>query len=198
LLTTPRRLLYRAYSMCDSAWKIDPLRRGSASKFDPPPSYGVAGCPALRMSGWLGDVGGGDVSLRGRPRRRSGGDLQRELLPLPGQQLMQAALRQRGDAGKDSQACGSTSLSFAVMISVNMTAARSAPRSEPANSHAFLPRARPRNARSAELFVRLSATADPASKRLTGRAGCDQRWGPSPGCAAARPCDVSITIGSST
>ena len=31
-----------------------------------------------------------------------------------------------------SQACGSTSLSFAVMISIAMTATRSAPRSEPA------------------------------------------------------------------
>src|SRR5262245_22336383 len=37
-----------------------------------------------------------------------------------------------------SQACGSTSLSFAVMISVAMMAARSAPRSEPANSHEFV------------------------------------------------------------
>ena len=37
-----------------------------------------------------------------------------------------------------SQACGSTSLSFAVVISVVMAAARSAPRSEPAKSHDFL------------------------------------------------------------
>ena len=36
-----------------------------------------------------------------------------------------------------SQACGSMSLSFAVPISVYMNAARSPPRSEPANSHAF-------------------------------------------------------------
>src|SRR5690606_32543149 len=48
-----------------------------------------------------------------------------------------------------SQACGSTSLSFAVPIRVYMTAARSAPRSDPAKSHDFLPRARPRSARSA-------------------------------------------------
>ena len=40
-----------------------------------------------------------------------------------------------------SQACGSTSLSLAVMISVVMTAARSAPRSEPAKSHDFRPSA---------------------------------------------------------
>src|ERR1700734_1668561 len=45
-----------------------------------------------------------------------------------------------------SQACGSTSLSFAVWMSVYMTAARSAPRSDPANSHDFLPRAKPRRA----------------------------------------------------
>src|SRR4051794_19532469 len=38
-----------------------------------------------------------------------------------------------------SHACGSTSLSLAVMISVVMAAARSAPRSEPAKSHDFLP-----------------------------------------------------------
>ena len=53
-----------------------------------------------------------------------------------------------------SQACGSTSLSLAVMISVAMTAARWAPRSEPANSHAFRPRAKPRSARSAVLLLR--------------------------------------------
>src|ERR1700730_3913673 len=40
-----------------------------------------------------------------------------------------------------SQACGSTSLSLAVMIRVAMTAARSAPRSDPANSHDLRPRA---------------------------------------------------------
>jgi hypothetical protein len=45
-----------------------------------------------------------------------------------------------------SQACGSTSLSFAVTISVAMTAARSAPRSEPANSQHLRPRANPRSA----------------------------------------------------
>ena len=45
-------------------------------------------------------------------------------------------------------------LSFAVPMSVYMNAARSPPRSEPANSHAFLPRATPRSARSAALLVR--------------------------------------------
>ena len=53
-----------------------------------------------------------------------------------------------------SQASGSTSLSFAVVIRVAIAAARSAPRSEPAKSHDFLPRANPRSARSAALFDR--------------------------------------------
>src|ERR1700755_20193 len=52
-----------------------------------------------------------------------------------------------------SQAFGSMLLRRAVTMSVAITAARSAPRSEPANNHAFLPRAKPRNARSAALFV---------------------------------------------
>ena len=42
-----------------------------------------------------------------------------------------SAIRSRTSA---SQACGSTSLSFAVPMSVDMTAARTPPRSEPANS----------------------------------------------------------------
>src|ERR1700736_2752212 len=53
-----------------------------------------------------------------------------------------------------SQACGSTSLSLAVMIKVAMTAARSAPRSDPANSRDLRPRAKPRRARSAALLVK--------------------------------------------
>ncbi|MGY3646953.1 hypothetical protein ACVWW2_002244 [Bradyrhizobium sp. LM4.3] len=40
------------------------------------------------------------------------------------------------------------------MMSAAITAARSAPRSEPANNHAFLPGAKPRSARSAALLVR--------------------------------------------
>jgi hypothetical protein len=46
-----------------------------------------------------------------------------------------------------SQARGSTSFSFAVTISEYIAAARSPPASDPANSHDFLPRAIPRNAR---------------------------------------------------
>jgi hypothetical protein len=42
-------------------------------------------------------------------------------------------------------------LSFAVTISVAMTAARSAPRSEPANSQHLRPRANLRSARSAAI-----------------------------------------------
>ncbi len=53
-----------------------------------------------------------------------------------------------------NQANGSTSLSFAVAISVVIAAARAAPRSEPAKSHDLRPRAKPRSARSAALFVR--------------------------------------------
>ncbi|KQX16519.1 hypothetical protein ASD01_08295 [Ensifer sp. Root423] len=53
-----------------------------------------------------------------------------------------------------SHAWGSISLSLALMISVAMKAARSAPRSEPVKSYAFLPRAKPRNARSAVLLLR--------------------------------------------
>ena len=53
-----------------------------------------------------------------------------------------------------SQACGSTSSSLAVWMSAYMRAARSAPRSDPANSHDFLPRASPRSNRSAALMVR--------------------------------------------
>lgn len=59
-----------------------------------------------------------------------------------------------------SQACGSTSLSLAVMISVAPTAARSAPLSDPANSHALRPRAEPLSARSAALFAIARALMD--------------------------------------
>src|SRR6202012_6043477 len=68
----------------------------------------------------------------------------------------------RRDAGRSamrantpaSQARGSTSFSFAETISEYTAAGRSPPATEPANSHAFLPRAMPRNARSAALFVK--------------------------------------------
>src|ERR1041385_7638312 len=53
-----------------------------------------------------------------------------------------------------SQACGSMPLSLAVTISVYIAAARSPPRSEPANSHDLRPSAMPRNARSAALLLR--------------------------------------------
>jgi len=53
-----------------------------------------------------------------------------------------------------SQACGSMSLSLAVAIRVYIAAARSPPRSEPANNQARRPRAIPLNARSAALFER--------------------------------------------
>src|SRR5436190_17996311 len=57
-----------------------------------------------------------------------------------------------------NHANGSISLSFAEAISVVMAAARAAPRSEPAKSHDFLPRAKPRSARSAALLVHGTAT----------------------------------------
>ena len=53
-----------------------------------------------------------------------------------------------------SQACGSMSFSLAVPISVYMAAARCPPRSDPAKSHDFLPRATPRRDRSAALLLR--------------------------------------------
>src|SRR5882757_7054998 len=68
-----------------------------------------------------------------------------------------------------SQACGSTSLSRTVWIRVYITAARSPPRSEPANSHDFLPSAIPRSARSAALLVR---QIRPSSRK---RANASQR-----------------------
>lgn len=51
-----------------------------------------------------------------------------------------------------SQACGSMSFILAVTIRLYMAAARWPPRSEPAKSHDFLPRAMPRSPRSAALF----------------------------------------------
>src|SRR4029077_13650524 len=59
------------------------------------------------------------------------------------------AMRARTSA---SQACGSTSFILAETMRLYMAAARSPPRSEPAKSHDFLPRAMPRSARSAALF----------------------------------------------
>src|SRR6185437_7117479 len=53
-----------------------------------------------------------------------------------------------------SQACGSTSFILAVTMRLYMAEARPPPRSDPQNSHDFLPRAMPRRARSAALFDR--------------------------------------------
>src|SRR5262245_62869556 len=61
-----------------------------------------------------------------------------------------------------SQACGSMSFNFAVWISVYITAARSPPRSEPANSHDLRPRAMPRSSRSAALLVRQTRPVEEA------------------------------------
>ena len=89
------------------------------------------------------------------------------------------AMRPRTSA---SQACGSTSLSLAVPMSVYIAAARTPPRSEPQNSHDFLPRAIPRSALS------LSVTVRPGSARP---------W--LPGCAEAanghcgrKPCGSTL------
>jgi hypothetical protein len=60
-----------------------------------------------------------------------------------------SAMRARTSA---SHACGSMSLSLALMMSVAIKAARSAPRSDPVKSHDFLPRAKPLSARSAALL----------------------------------------------
>ena len=61
-------------------------------------------------------------------------------------------------------------MSFAVLIRVAIAAARSAPRSEPAKSHDFLPRAKPRSARSAALLKGMMLPAP-----LLGGAGCFAR-----------------------
>src|SRR3954469_18936982 len=65
-----------------------------------------------------------------------------------------------------SQACGLMSLSLAVAIRVYITAARSPPRSEPANNQARRPKATPRNARSAALLLRQMR---PSSRKREGR-----------------------------
>jgi hypothetical protein len=57
-------------------------------------------------------------------------------------EMGRSAMRARTSA---SQACGSTSLSFAVVIRVYMKAALSPPRSEPQYSHDLRPRATPRS-----------------------------------------------------
>ena len=83
-------------------------------------------------------------------------DLMPRGFPVPGQELVYPGVRQLGDTASTSasQACGSTSLSLAVTMRVYIAAARSPPRSEPANSQERLPSAIPRIALSAALFVR--------------------------------------------
>jgi hypothetical protein len=60
-----------------------------------------------------------------------------------------------GNAGEDigQPGRGSMSFIFAETISEYITAARCPPRSDPAKSHDFLPRAIPRRTRSAASFV---------------------------------------------
>src|SRR6476660_1791375 len=60
-----------------------------------------------------------------------------------------AAMRERTSL---SQACGSTPFLLAVTIRLYIEAARCPPRSDPQNSHDFLPRAIPRSPRSAALL----------------------------------------------
>src|SRR2546421_11519733 len=80
----------------------------------------------------------------------------RGFYPIPGQQLVEFRGGMIGDAAEHvgEPTCGSTPFNLAVSINVNIAAARSPPRSEPANNHARRPRAIPRNARSAALFDR--------------------------------------------
>src|SRR5258707_8355104 len=67
-----------------------------------------------------------------------------------------------------SQAWGSTLLSLHVWMSVNMTAARSPPRSEPANSHDLRPSAIPLSTRSAALLLRQIRPGGGADERRPG------------------------------
>jgi hypothetical protein len=77
-------------------------------------------------------------------------------VPVPGQQFPQSVLWHVGDAGEHvgELGLGVDIVSLAETMRVYMNAARRAPRSEPANNHAFLPRAIPRRARSAALLER--------------------------------------------
>ena len=68
-----------------------------------------------------------------------------------------------GDAGEDisEPSLRIDVVELAVWMSVYMSAARSAPRSDPANSHDFLPRAKPRRARSAALLTGMMPATRP-------------------------------------
>ena len=80
-----------------------------------------------------------------------------------------------------SQACGLTLLRLAVPMSVYIAAARAPPRSEPANSHDFLPKAIPRSALSANLR---SACIQPLRSASTGALSS---WRTARRCSAALP-----------
>ena len=67
-----------------------------------------------------------------------------------------------------SQACGSMSFNFAVPMMEYMKAARCPPRSDPAKSQDFLPRATPLSERSAALLLRLRLPAR-LGNRATGQ-----------------------------
>ena len=71
--------------------------------------------------------------------------------PVPWEQVGELRLRRVGDAGED---VGEPGLRIDVVDLGGLRAARSAPRSDPANNHDFLPTAKPRRARSGALFVR--------------------------------------------
>jgi len=68
-------------------------------------------------------------------------------------------MRERTSA---NQACGSTRFILHVMMRLYIAAARSPPRSDPQNSHDFLPRAIPLRPRSAALLERQTR---PSSKK---------------------------------
>src|SRR5947207_13098460 len=66
-----------------------------------------------------------------------------------------------------SQACGSTPFILAVTIRLYMAAARCPPRSDPQNSHDFLPRAMPRSPLSAALLERHPADPSVTTRVIT-------------------------------
>src|SRR5829696_4841415 len=86
--------------------------------------------------------------------------------PIPGEKIGEGASRMGIDTREDVGEPGlrSTSLSFAVAISVATLAARSAPRSEPAKSHDRRPSAKPLRARSAAMPDHLQQIAATAAK----------------------------------
>lgn len=86
-----------------------------------------------------------------------------------------------------SQACGSISFNFAVPIREYMAAARCPPRSDPAKSHDFLPRATPRNDLSAAAY---SGVIRPLIPKVFGH---PFRFYPATDSGASgHPCDVLL------